>query len=243
MATNDYTLDDASNDIADLRTMVDLLTEVHQQIDSGGNVPNTPTTANSHILYSNQGTPSWVNDNSLVLGAVGAQTAWFPGNTVTGTGLGDLAQITIPANDPIAFAIYEVEVWGYGTTGSANETIQFAVTCGGSTMASVTLGASWFNGAFSQAFRFHVTTRAICHTTGSSGTFSSQIFGECTAFGNNLLGGNGSQMTGAFCSNESTGTTTVNTTTGIAFGLNGAWGGTTGSPTMTSSVALAKRWC
>lgn len=241
MATTDYTLDDVSGDIADLRSMVTLLEEAHQQID-GGFVPNTPTDPNSHVLYSAAGTPSWVNDNGLQMGAMGAQVAWFPGNSVNGATQGNLAAWAIPANDAIAGAVYETEVWGNGTTGPTNQTLNFTVVLGGTNMAGVTIGTSFFATA-NLAFRWHMTVRVICHTTGTTGTWTSLISGEISAYNVNLIGQGGSQNTAGMVSCESTGTTTKDTTVANNVGLSASWGAGSSGETVTSQVAIAKRLC
>lgn len=244
MATVDYTLEDAAADIADLRSAVTLLEEAHEQID-GGFQPNTPTDVNSHVLYSNQGTPSWVNDNALQMGMMGAQISWFPLNTVTGATFGNLASWNIPAGDAIVNAVYEIDVWGSGTTGAATATgPTFAVFLGGNEMSNVPFGTSWFGAqAGGQSFRWRVVGRVINHTIGASGTWSSYIHADLSENGNNLLGNNGTQMTGCAFSCEIASTTTVDTTVTQALGISAEWSTTTGAPTMTSRVAIAKRIC
>ena len=241
MAADPYTLEQAEEDISTLNGQVSLLEEQHTVTD-GGVVPNTPA-AGAFALYSSGGQPNWVDPAGQLFGVPGAQNAFYPGHTVTAASLNNLAAYTIPAGAATANAVYEVEVWGNGTWGSTGQTLQLAVLLGGNTMSSVTLGTQFM--ATSAAFRFRVAVRAVCQTTGAGGTWSSMISGEVSVFGANLLaaGGASANASNGFCSCESTGTTTVDTTVNEDLGLSAAWGSTTGSPTLTSRVAIAKRIC
>lgn len=241
-ATVPYSLDQAEQDIADLRGQIDLLTEVASLTD-GGVVPNTPSAPNTFSMYSALGTPSWVNDNGLQMGAVGAQSCWFPGNTVSGTGQGNLAAWSIPAGDPNQFSVYETEVWGNGQQGSTQQAVSFTVVLGGNSMANVTFGTTAFSSAPANAiFRWRAVARAICHTTGTTGTFTSYILATVSVFNQNLSPGNANMANGFSC--ESTGTTTINTTVANNLGVSASWGGAaTGSQNVTSQVAIAKRIC
>ena len=233
-----YTLEQAEEDIADLRAQVDRLGEVHILDGSGGVTPNA--VAGAAAMYTaTDGQPSYVTPSGLTMSNVGAQQGFFPVNTVTAASLQNLAQGTIPGGDAGIGSIYETEVWGSGIQGSTAQTLQFAVVLGGTTMTNLQLGTAFFT--VSTIFRWHVTVRAICQTTGATGTWSSLLFGEISASGVNLLPTASGQATGAFTTCESTGTTTQDTTVSNTLGLSAAWGATTGGPTLTSQVAVFKR--
>jgi hypothetical protein len=217
---------------------VDRLGEVHTLDGSGGVTPVAVPGA-AAMYTAGDGQPSYVTPAGLSMSNVGAQQGFFPNNTVTAASLQNLAQGTIPGGDAAVGSIYETEVWGNGVWGSTAQTLQFAVILGGTTMTNLQLGNSFFT--VSTIFRFHVTARAICQTTGATGTWSSLLFGEISAFGVNLLPTASGQATGAFTTCESTGTTTQDTTASNTIGLSCAWGATTGGPTITSQVAIFKR--
>lgn len=238
-ATETFSVEQLHDEVAQLRGQVAVGGEV-QTLTDGGVIPSAPA-AGSAAIYSNGGQPSWVDPAGMVFGMTGTQKAFYPANTVTGTSLSNLAAFTIRAGGAVTNSMFEVECWGNGTWGSTQRTLQFAVMLGGNTMSSVTLGALFM--AASQAFRFRVAVRAICQTTGGSGTWTSLICGEVSAFGQNLLaaGGSSANASNGFTSCESSGTTTVDTTANADLGLSAAWGGTT--CTVTSTTAIAKRLC
>jgi hypothetical protein len=239
MATEDYTLDDAQADIADLRAQVTLLEEAHQQIDPGGDVPNTPANANSsHVLYSASGTPAWVSSSGLQMGMQGAQRAFFPLNTVTSATLSNLASGTYQGLDAAVGSVYEVEAWGNGQQGSTAQTLEFAVVWGGTTMTNATMGTTAMPA--NQTFRWWAKARVICHTTGASATWSS--FVEAIYNGtNNVSPGNNNMGCASSCENNTT--TTLDSTVNQSLSLRAAWGATTGAPTLTSQVAFFRRVC
>lgn len=239
MPTPSYTLEQAEEDIANLKGTVALLNEILQLTDQG-QVPNTPA-ANTFALFSQLGQPQYVNDDGLQMGLVGAQQAWQPGNTVSGASLGNLASWTIPAGDANVDALYRTEVWGTGETGTSNATIQFAVVLGGTTMATTTTAAVFFNTA-SFSFTWHYTAVLLCVSLGTGGTWMSAIYGEISALA--LVDpGSGNQNTAGSCGCDST-TTTKDTTVAETFGISAKWGAAaTGSQGLTSQIAIAQRWC
>jgi hypothetical protein len=239
VATSTYTLEDAEGDIAELRGLVDQLSESHALANATGDAPETTT--QTQLYETSQNMPGTVLPTGFQGNLVMAQNVFTPGNTVTAASLTNLAQFTVPANDPAANALYEIEVWGNGIQGSTKQTLEFAVIANGNTMSSVNLGTAQFS-ATSVAFRFFAVARLVCLTSGSSGTFSSYIHCGTTDFniGSGIAPTNGNTGTGFSC--ESTGTTTINTTGSFALGVSAAWGSTVGSPTLTSRVAMARRW-
>lgn len=192
------------------------------------------------MLYGASGQPAYVNPAGQQMNVTGAQLATFPNTTVTAATLTNLASATVLANDAEIGAVFELEVNGNGTwAATTGQTLQLAVALGGTAMSSLTLGATYL--AAGTNFRFKVRVRVFCHTTGATGTWSSEVEGELSAFGNNLVGGAGSQNTAGFISCESTGTTTKDTTVNETLALQAAWGATTGAPTLTSRTAIYKR--
>lgn len=243
--TTGYTLEEAESDIADLRGQVDGMDEVLQLYD--GPVPNNPGVSGAQI-FSQNGQPNYLNFTGLQMSMMGAKPAAFPNNTITAASLQTLTTFTIPAGDADVGAIYELEVWGNGQQGTAGnrQTLQLAVSLGGTTMSTITFGTGALPDTHS-FFRFALTGRVICHTTGLTGTWTSYVLATLTEFdtpGPALLtipNANFAQAT----SSESTGagTTTVNTTVDEALALQAAWGATTGAPTLTSQIACFKRIC
>jgi hypothetical protein len=240
MATEDYTLDDAQADIADLRAQVTLLEEAHQQIDSGGNTPNTPANANaSHVLYSASGTPAWVSSSGLQMGMQGAQATFFPLNTVTSVTptLGNLASGTYQGNDASVGSVYEVEAWGNGTWANPVTTLEFAVVWAGFTMTNTTFGTTAMPAG--QTFRWWARARVICHTTGGSGTWSSFVLAIINSTGN-VSPGNADMGCATSCENNTT--QTIDSTVNESLSLRATWGAANGG-TLTSQVAFFRRVC
>ena len=232
-----YTLEQAEEDIADLRAQVDRLGEVHTLDGSGGVTPVAVPGA-AAMYTATDGQPSYVTPAGLTMSNVGAQQGFFPTNTVTAATLQNLAQGTIPGGDAAIGSIYETEVWGNGVQGTTKQTLQFAVILGGTTMANLTFGTTCFS-AVSVIFRFRAVARAICQTTGVTGTWSSYLLCQVNDLTGSISPGNTNEGTAFSC--ESTGTTTQDTTVSNTIGLSCAWGATTGGPTITSQVAIFKR--
>lgn len=159
------------------------------------------------------------------------------GTTVTSTSTTTIASMTVAANDPIAGAIYELEVNGNGTWGSTGQTLQFIVSYGGNQMTNLTLGANFFPG--SQNFRWKMRTRVYCVTTGVSGTWTSELDGVASVFNTNILTNNQANASTAFTSCESSGSTTVDTTASQTLALQVNWGGSGCS--ISSQVIIPKR--
>lgn len=178
--------------------------------------------------------------SALNFGIPGASGATFPGTTVTAASLTSIASATIPANAPVAGAVYELETWGNGTQGSTAQTLQLGAALGGSAMASVILASGSM--AINATFRWRALIRVICNTTGATGTWTSYVKANWTTWtaGGSNIGPNNNNFSEAF-SCESTGTTTADTTASQALAVQAAWGATTGGPTLTSRVALFRR--
>ena len=215
---------------------MDLLNEIISM--GNGPIPNVP--ASGFVsLFASGGQPNYINAQGLIMGLVGAQNATFPNTTRTAATLGTIASTTIPANDAEVGAVYELETWGNGVQGSTLQTLQFGIALGGTVMAaSPTIGTTAFN-TTSEAFRWRAVIRAICHSTGGAGIWTSYALITVAQSNANLSAANNNMMTGFDA--DSTGSTTVDTTVANTFALQAAWGATTGGPTLTSRVALPKR--
>jgi len=235
-----YTLEQAEQDISDLRGLVDRLLEAHTFAD--GPTPNTPDSSGV-TAWSGSGNLALMNSSGLQGNVPQAQTAFFPNNTVVnGTSLTNLAQGTYKGNDADVGATYETEVWGNGVQGSTAQTLQFGVVLGGTTLANLTFGTTAFGSpAASVIFRWWGIARVTCVTTGGSGTWRSLVLAKVNAFTGNLAPGNSNQASGT--STESTSTTVKDTTVDQTVSLSAVWGSTTGAPTLTSQVAFFKRVC
>ena len=242
MPTAPFTLEQAEEAIADLRAQVDRMGEVHALDGTGGVVPNAQP-GQAQLYTATDGQPAYVTPAGLAMGSMGAQQAWFPGNTVTAASLANLSFWTIPANDAAVGAVYEIEVQGNGTQGSTAQTLEFAVMLGGNTLSNLTLGANFM--AASSTFRWHMVARAITLTTGAGGTWQSLLCGEVSVAGTSLLssGASSANATSGVVSCEAAATTAVDTTADQTLGLSAAWGSTTGAPALVSRVAIAKRIC
>lgn len=240
--TTGYTLEEAEEDIADLRGQVDAMDEVISLLD--GPIPNS-TPISGCQLYSTNGQPTYVNFTGLVMSMQGAQPATFPVITATAASLTSIGSFSIPANDADIGAVYELELWGNGKQGTTKQALGVQVVLGGNNLASVTFGPGAFQTA-SNFFRFRVKGRGICHTTGATGAWTSFLDAQVSdldggAGSNPISAGNQNFATATSC--ESTGTTAIDTTAAITLGVSVAWGTVTGAPTLTSQVAIAKRIC
>lgn len=234
-----YTLDEAEQDIADLRGQVDAMQEILQLFD--GPVPSSPQISGAQ-LFSTNGQPNYVNFTGLQMSLMGAKPVAFPNNTVTAAALGNLTTFTIPAADADTGAVYELEVWGNGQQGTVGnrQTLQFAVVLGGTSMATVQFGTTALPDT-SAIFRWRAAGRVICNTTGVTGTWTSYLLVTLSQFNVNYSIGNANFAQAFSC--EATGTVTKDTTASETLSIQAAWGATTGAPTLTSQVACFKRLC
>lgn len=160
--------------------------------------------------------------------------------TVTAASLTDLTgTFTVPANDSQVANIYEIECWGNGTWGSSTQALTIQPVFAGQQVTSFILGANYMTS--STNFRFRFSAKVICLSTGSSGTFSSLLVGECSVFGTSLLPGTGANATGGMVSCESSGTYTVDTTASQGLKIQAQWASTTGAPTITKRAAIQRK--
>ena len=241
MPVTQYTTEELADEIGDLRAQVDRLGEVHALDGTGGVIPNAQP-GQVQKFAAADGQPGYVTPSGLVMGNVGSQNAFFPGNVATAITLTDLGSWTIPAGDAAVGAVYEIEIWGNGSQGTSQQALGLQVVFGGNNMATVTFGINAAGGASSQ-FRLWVVGRAICHSTGAGGLWTTFINATVARFDASpqLSAGNANFATGT--SSESTGSTAVDTTAAQTLGVSAAWGSATSGPSLTSRVAIAKRIC
>jgi hypothetical protein len=132
---------------------------------SGGIVG--PVTVSNNLTVG--GDLKLVNGTTLLRNKLSSQTTVT--NTVTET---TVATLTIPANDAVAGAVYEIEAWGIGSV-TGTPTFQFFARLGGSTGTQI--GTSGSRTASSGITNHPWRVRAIltCLTTGVSGTWTGNI--------------------------------------------------------------------
>jgi hypothetical protein len=231
-----YTLEQAEEEIADLRGQVDLLSEIIKLYTQG--IPNNPSPGQVE-LYGDSASnlpgavlPSGMNGTMAI-----CKTVWQPLNTVTSASVTNLAAQQIPANDATNLAVYQIETWGDGTQGSTAQTLTFTVLLGGTQMRAVTLAAGSMGTG--QAFRWRAKARVILESApGVSAAWQSYLKVNWSSTGN--IGPSNSNFAEGFTS-EANLTSTVDSTVNNNLGISANWGATTGSPTLTSRVAMMGR--
>ena len=231
-----YTLEQAEEELADLRGQVHRLEELFQFIDS--QTPNTP--AGGPGLYSLAGVPWWIRSSGLT-GAIPAVTADTGTTTVTGTTIGPLSAVwTIPANDANVGTTYRLSAWGNGTWGSTQQALAFVIDfpAGNEFGTHQAVAAATF--PISAVFRWNAILWITCLATGAGGTWHGSCNFAISETANSLNPGTASTNTiGAAqgpSSNVSQDTTVSNQ---LAFGA--WWGSTTGAPTITCHGTLMER--
>ena len=234
-----YTLEQAEDDISDLRGQVDKLNEILTLLNTG---PTPNVISGTVELFNNSGQLNTINGVGQQWEVPGAALATFPGTAVTAASLTTISSATVLASDPDVGAIYELETWGNGVQGSTKQQLEFAVNYGGTTMADVVFGTTAFE-AVSVIFRWRAVVRVICHTTGTSGTWTSYVLATISDFdgGGNLSPADTNSNFGTGIDCETTGTTAVSTTASKTLALQAGWASTTGGPSLTSRVAVFKR--
>src|SRR5258707_1441876 len=110
-----YTLEQAEQDISDVRGLLDTLLEAHTIMD--GPTPNVPDSSGV-TLYSATGNLAVINVSSLSGNVPMNQSAFFPNNTVTAATLQNLAQGTYKGGDADVGAVYQVTLMGNGVQGT-----------------------------------------------------------------------------------------------------------------------------
>jgi len=107
-------------------------------------------------------------------------------------------------------------------------------------MLNITMGTTNWD-AISKAFTWRVTARVICLTTGATGTWQNYLTVNLTENSSSAGIAPGNDNTGTAFNCNAAATYTVDTTSSQSFAIQAAWGATTGSPTLTSRVALFRR--
>jgi hypothetical protein len=75
--------------------------------------------------------PQWTDAAGLELTAQGAQASPTSPVSVTSTNITSIAGMTVPANDPVAGAVYRLSCFGYFTTDATGGTVTLGLTWGG----------------------------------------------------------------------------------------------------------------
>jgi hypothetical protein len=239
VATNPdvYTVDQAEEDIADTRGIVDTMGEVITLSD-GSVVPNTPAAGQvSHFVTA--GIPQIINPQGLQLNLVGAQPATVaPVVATAASPPTTIASLFVPPNDCVPGAVYRLTTFGFGVTGSTgtSNVLTLDQTHGGVAGGGINLGSSLFG--ISQGFRWYFQAHLVCITSGAGGTFFAYSNISATQSGANILP-TAVQSVGA--ANGLTAAFTVDTTTGETFRLRAAWAATTGGPTLTAVASFGER--
>jgi len=149
-------------------------------------------------------------------------------HTVNNTSYAQVSSIyTIPASDPNSGTAYRIFTFGNGVWGTA-EALQLSVgfadlevgtapTIAGAALASAAL------------FDFEIWAKAICVTSGTSGTWITTFHGILTQSANAINPGTAADNSVSFSGCTHT-AITQNTTVPNDFGIYAKWAGTTGTP-------------
>lgn|SRR5215472_4925947 len=166
-------------------------------------------------------------------------------HSVTATSWADLSTIyTIPAGDAIpgpynpTSVTYRLTSGGVGSWGNG-ESLQFRGAIGsnnvGASGSSVD-GSALANGA---AFRWWCEVILVVDVTGASGSAAALLRGAIAESANNLIPGTAADNSVAFTAAvQAAG---INTTTPTTFSIQVQWGGSAGSPTVTSYLTLYEK--
>lgn len=229
-----YTMEQAETDIANLRALVDRLTEI-LSIGDSAIVPNTP--GSGFTLFSASNVPGVVLASGLTENLSGGGQVSIGSTTVAGVA-GDIASITVPANDMITGAVYELVAFGNGTFANPAGIITFAAS-----LNSVAIGIA--NGPAAAAFsagaalRWTATARFVVRSTGTGGTLVAMCDGTITMTANNIIPGTAADNSVPFSAGPAA-TTAVNTTISNTFDIRVDTSGGTGG-TLTAIGAYLKR--
>jgi hypothetical protein len=136
-------------------------------------VPTTNPTGGA-LLYSIAGNIKSRNSQGLVLSDAGVISAVTSSSTVSTTGLQSLYSVSIPANDPVAGAVYEITGYGVMTTTGTAGTMAFGIYWGGTggtalatlgTAPSLTISLTNAPFYFKGIVTFRSTTSAVAYMT------------------------------------------------------------------------------
>lgn len=161
-------------------------------------------------------------------------------NAVTQTALTTLnTAYTIPASDAAAFTTYRQTSWGFGTWGSTQQALTFAIALAGTDIGNQPAIASTAFSA-SAAFRWEITLTLKCTSTGASGTWSASLRGILTQSTNAILPGTAADNSVPFTANTNA-DVTQDTTVGVSLAIQAKWAATTGAPTITCTDTVMER--
>lgn len=230
-----YTLEQAEEDVAELRQLVHQMTEILQLEDSSQ--PNTPS--GGPAIYSLAGIPYYIDDAGLAVAIPGAQTGTSQTTVTASTVQGLSDSFTIPANDANAGTAYRLTWYGQASWGSTVQTLNLFFRFGGASVGDQpSIGSSQFN----TSTRIHLWVQMIatCITTGGSATWTTCLSGTASQSANNDLSTTGTNGSIGFCGG-SNGTITQDSTAAITMQLGADWASTTGAPSITSRATLWER--
>ena len=172
--------------------------------------------------------------NSRRIGAWGG--AQLYNQTVSGSGVGNLATMTIPAYDADVGATYELELWGNGTITSGNKTtLTFWPAIGANSYVSAALGSTAFGN--SNLFRWWAKARIIVVSTGTGGQVRSFIKANQSEWNTTVSPSNGN-FAEVFAA-EAAGTNAMDCTRAQTFAVKAQWGAT--GQSLTCQVGIPKR--
>lgn len=188
--------------------------------------------ASGGLLYvDSSGQEHYLRPSGLDTIVSGAQLADVAGHTVTAATLTAITNAwTVPANDPVTGAVYELTAFGHGTQGTTAETLEFAALHGGTTIFTFTFPALF--AAAAAAFAWKLTLRVVIGSTGVTGTYFAELDGLAGSGGtSNPVPGLGGTL----------GAHTIDTTTAGTFSLQAAWGSAAVGATVTCDADYFKR--
>ncbi len=199
-------------------------------------------TSGQASLYSATGRASSVGPDGQALLLVGSAAggATVNKNTVTSSTEGVLSTVTVVANAAQIGAIWRLSVFGYGTWGSTQQTLQFRTSFAGSDIGDVVTIQNTDLVA-SATFEWNVQILLACVTTGVSGTWRSSISGCLTENSSAIIPGTAANNTIPFSRGTGSSDVTVDTTANQALKLTASWASTTGGPTITKTIGIFER--
>jgi hypothetical protein len=189
-------------------------------------------TAGAVGVYATNGQLAMINPAGLATNVSGAQLGTFPNVTVSGVGPTTVISATIPASDAEIGAVYELYVAGNGTQGSTAQGVQGTIKLGATVIGNQPTSGTGF-AAVGTIFRWEMTGRLVCITTGSGGTWFA-------SFSLTLTQNTASNNAQTICASNSV-ATAISTVVSNVLALQLGWGSTTGGPTLGSNFGYFKR--
>lgn len=230
--TNPYTQEQAEEDIATNRGLIDKLSEVIALNDSF--VPNTP--ASGSDLFSLLGVLQHLGSSGMT-GALPITQTDTTSTTVTQASTTLLSgQFPVPANDANPGTTYRLTCSGNGQQGSTLQQLTLIQQIGGTNVNQINIAGTG-NGALaaSDPFDWFLQHEATITATGSSGTMRVVLIVAISK--NNAAANNGNNIVGV----RQSGGVAIDTTVSRNFQLNALWAATTGAPTITCTRTTFER--